>query len=102
MNCWYSFGTFTFFVYCCTCMARPVDVVAWMCATTELFPGIWGFIDWMTIGNAFSFMTVYVQLNCGLKVASQGYPSMRSSFLILVMRNHSVLWILCICTFRLT
>ncbi len=79
-NCWYSMGTSVFWVYCCAAIASSVDMVALLwhgvsapscalsCTITGSFPGIWGFTDLMATSNAFSFITVLVQLNCGSKV----------------------------------
>ncbi len=66
-----------FFVYCCAWMASSVDVVVhrWdVCvfAMMGLVPSIWGLVDRITMGSAFSLITTFVQLNCGSNVVSHG------------------------------
>ncbi len=85
-------------VYCCTLIASSVNVVACKWESCVCVPvmigsslGIWGFMDLIITGSAFSFITALAQLNCGSKVASQGYPRTRSSFPMFVTRNHMVL-----------
>src|SRR6266702_801603 len=113
---WYSFGTSILVVYCCACIASLVAIVRTMhynssvhimssfslsvCLITISCMVWWGFTDLRTIVSIFSSMVACFQLNLSSYVASHGYPSTTSSFLILVMRNLISLWIPCVCTFR--
>src|SRR6266702_4338983 len=108
-NCWYSAGTSTFLMYCCAWMASSVEVVAqtcWscciprICAITGSFPGIEGFTDQRVTGSSFSSMTPYFHVNFGSNAAIQGYPSIMSSFPMLVMRNCIVFQTPLICISR--
>ncbi len=66
------------------------------------FPGIQGLVNHIMTGRALLWITVEVQLNCGSKVESQGYPSTMSSCPILVTRKRISLQTFFVCTFRST
>src|SRR6266702_6488069 len=84
VNCQYSMGTSTFFVYCCALIVSSVEVVVhrWQSSFDPLiraiigsFPGIKGFTDRRIIGSSFSLITPFFHANWGSNVAIQGYPN---------------------------